>query len=46
VRGTYDRHEYYDERKQAFEALAAQIERVVNPPKGNVTEMPKRRKRA
>jgi integrase len=31
VRGTYDRHAYYDEKKQAFEALAAQIDRILNP---------------
>jgi integrase len=32
VRETYDRHEYHAEKKRAFEALAAQIERIVNPP--------------
>jgi len=31
VRGTYDRHEYHDEKKRAFETLAALIERIVNP---------------
>ena len=31
VRGIYDRHEYFEEKKRAFEALAAQIERIVNP---------------
>ena len=31
VRGTYDRHAYYAEKKQAFEALASQIERIINP---------------
>jgi integrase len=31
VRGVYDRFAYYDEKKQAFEALAAQIERIVSP---------------
>jgi integrase len=31
VRGTYDRHAYYAEKKQAFEALAAQIDRILNP---------------
>ncbi len=31
VRGTYDRHEYLEEKRRAFEALAAQIERIVNP---------------
>jgi integrase len=31
VRGIYDRHEYYDEKKAAFEALAGQIERILHP---------------
>jgi integrase len=31
VRGVYDRHEYYHEKHHAFEALAAQIGRIVNP---------------
>jgi integrase len=41
VRGTYDRHEYYTEKKQAFEALAAQIMRIVDP-QDNVTPIRKR----
>jgi integrase len=39
VRGVYDRHEYYDEKAKAFEALAAQVERIVNPPEGNVVPL-------
>jgi integrase len=31
VRGTYDRHEYREEKRRAFEALAAQIVRIVDP---------------
>jgi integrase len=31
VRGVYDRHGFVEEKRQAFEALAAQIERVLNP---------------
>jgi integrase len=31
VRGTYDRHEYHAEKQRAFEALAGQIGRIVNP---------------
>ena len=31
VRGVYDRHEFYEEKCRAYEALAAQIERIVNP---------------
>ena len=37
VRGVYDRHQYVEEMRHAFEALvAAQIERIVNPPGDNV----------
>jgi integrase len=42
VRGTYDRHEYYDEKRQVYEALAAQIDRIITPPPGNVTQLHKR----
>jgi integrase len=31
VRGVYDRHEFYAEKKTAFEALAAQIDRILLP---------------
>jgi integrase len=31
VRGVYDRHEFHAEKKRAYEALSAQIERIVNP---------------
>jgi integrase len=31
VRGVYDRHEYYDEKASAFEALAAQVQRIIDP---------------
>jgi integrase len=31
VRGTYDRYGYLIEKRQAFEALAAQIDRIINP---------------
>jgi len=42
VRKTYDRHEYHAEKKHAFEALAAQIEQIVNPPPGSVLQFPAR----
>jgi integrase len=46
VRGTYDRHAYHDEKRHAFEALAAQIERIVHPPAPGVADMAtERRKR-
>jgi integrase len=31
VRGVYDRHQYDAEKRQAFEALAVQVDRIVNP---------------
>jgi integrase len=31
VRATYDKHQYRDEKRRAFEALATQVERIVNP---------------
>jgi integrase len=31
IRGTYDRHAYRDEKRRAFEALAAQIDLILNP---------------
>jgi integrase len=31
IRSTYDRHEYLNEKRHAFAALAALIERIVNP---------------
>jgi integrase len=32
VEGTYDRHSYADEKRDALEKLAAMIERILNPP--------------
>jgi integrase len=31
VRGVYDRHAYHAEKQRAFETLAAQIDRIINP---------------
>ena len=31
VRGVYDRHEFREEKRRAFEALAMLVERIVNP---------------
>ena len=31
IRSTYDRHEFYAEKKHAFAALADQIERILHP---------------
>ena len=40
VRGVYDRHEFYDEKKRAFELLAQQIAAIVDPPPANVLPFP------
>ena len=39
VRGTYDRHEYLAEKRHAFAALAALVERIVDPPADNVVPL-------
>jgi integrase len=36
VRGTYDRFQYVDEKRRAFESLAALIERITHPPTDDV----------
>ncbi|MGJ4908856.1 tyrosine-type recombinase/integrase [Bradyrhizobium sp. HKCCYLS2033] len=38
VRGVYDRHAYLDEKRAAFEALAALVDRILTPA-DNVTQM-------
>ena len=38
VRGVYDRHEFYDEKKTAYERLATLIERIANRPSENVVQ--------
>jgi integrase len=42
IRATYDRHTYADEIRYAVEALSAQIERIINPPEGEVIPMRRR----
>jgi integrase len=39
VQGIYDRHEYLNEKSEALRALAALIERIVNPPAANVVPL-------
>jgi integrase len=39
VRAVYDRHAFEPEKRRAFEALAAQIERILNPPSDNVVTL-------
>ena len=46
IRGTYDRHAYEAEKRNAFEALAALIDRIVDPPTDVVVlQMPKARRK-
>jgi integrase len=39
VRKTYNRDDFKAQKRLAFDALAAQIERIVRPPAGNVTAL-------
>jgi integrase len=43
VEGTYDRHSYEDEKRDALEKLAEMVERILNPPPANVTMLAERR---
>jgi len=36
LRKTYDLHNHYQEKKHAFEALAAEIARIIDPPAADV----------
>jgi integrase len=44
VEGVYDRHHYLPEMKRAYDALAALIERIANPPEGNIHELRKNKR--
>ena len=46
VEGTYDRHSYEDEKRDALEKLAEMIERILNPLPSNVQSLDERRARA
>jgi integrase len=46
VEGTYDRHSYADEKRDALEKLAAMIERILEPVPSNVTTFDARRAKA
>jgi integrase len=39
VRGTYDRYEYLEEKRRAFEALAGLVALILDPPADNVVRM-------
>jgi integrase len=43
VEGTYDRHSYADEKRDALERLAAMIERILSPSVSNITTLNERR---
>jgi integrase len=44
VRGVYDRYEYRDEKRDALDKLARRVERILNPPAGNVEHLDGRRR--
>jgi integrase len=46
VRGTYDRHEYYEEKTDAYRRLANLIDGIVQPWPPNIVPLHKRAKRA
>ena len=46
VEGTYDRHSYADEKRDALEKLAGMIDRILNPISSNVAPLGERRARA
>ena len=39
VEGTYDRHSYAEEKRDALEKLAAIVNRVLHPPRSNVVKL-------
>jgi integrase len=45
VEGTYDRHSYADEKRDALEKLAAMIERILNPLPTNIEKLGEHRAR-
>jgi integrase len=45
IEGIYDRFEYFAEKGDALNRLAALIQSIVNPPTGNVVPMKQRRRR-
>jgi hypothetical protein len=42
VRKIYNRDDFKPQKKLAFDALAALIARIVNPPESNVHQIPRR----
>jgi integrase len=46
VEGTYDRHSYADEKRDALEKLAEMVERILKPLAANITMLAERRSKA
>jgi integrase len=42
ARRVYDRHQFHAEKQRAYEALATQIQLILQPPNSNVLSMPAR----
>jgi hypothetical protein len=46
VKGIYDRHSYFDEKRDAYDALAALLTDIIRPPEAEGTNItPLRRKK-
>ena len=39
IRGVYDRHAFYQEKRNALEALASLLDLILNPPASNIIPM-------
>jgi integrase len=44
VEGVYDRHRYFDEKAEALNRLAHEVENIISPPPANVVALPKRKR--
>jgi integrase len=42
IRGVYDQHKYLPQMKRAYDEMATLLQRIANPPKGNVTSLRRR----
>jgi hypothetical protein len=45
VRAVYDRFDYFDQKRDAFEKLAALVEVILNPPLPNVARLDEHKQR-
>jgi integrase len=39
IKGVYGRHSYFNEKRHAYDKLAALLDRIINPPPANVTQL-------